>query len=72
MAVTVGEGSFSSRMKGVKRVRVGVSRELKLEGVAVAGMDDLPGLHAERVHPSPRIQTRLMAIGIRRARSNEK
>jgi hypothetical protein len=56
---------------GGEGVRLTGSKELKLDGVAVGGMSDLPRPLVKRIHPIPRIETTPIAIGIRRARSNE-
>ena len=52
-------------------VGVLVLKELRLNGLAVGGRGDLPKLLVDKIHPIPRIETTLIAIGIKRERSKE-
>jgi len=69
--VAVGGVASWVRVARGEGVNVSSSRELKLDGIAVGGMSDLPRVLVNKIHPIPRIKTTPIAIGIRSARSNE-
>jgi hypothetical protein len=69
--VAVGEVSFWVEVAEGEGVHVAVSSELKLDGITVGGRTVLPRPLVKKIHPIPRIETILITIGIRSARSNE-
>jgi hypothetical protein len=70
--VEVGAGSSRVGVAGRVGVRVGAAREGVMDGIAVGGRRDRPISLDKKIHPMPRIETRPMAIGIKRERSNER